>query len=284
MVIPAHNEERYLPSQLDALLRQEWSGDWEVIVVDNGSTDGTADVVAEYAKRSDRVRYLAATEKADWSYALNEGVRASEAEAVAFCDADDIVRPGWLATMAEGLAIHQVVTGPNLLDQLNPPWLAESRGRSGEQPEGTYFGLFPLIRGNNFGVRREVWPLTGPLAEDFAPRGVVADQEFSARCWLRGVTIVGLPGAAVDYRYREDARALWSQGFAYGLHRPKVARILKDAGRPGPPGFGGWKSWVILVIRLPTIISRTGRARWAWIASNRLGQAVGSVRYRTLMV
>jgi GT2 family glycosyltransferase len=253
-------------------------------VVDNGSTDNTAAVIAEYAERSPRVRYLLATEKADQSYAANSGVAATTANAVIFCDADDVVGEGWLAAMAAGLAEHQVVTGPNLLDRLNPKWLAESRGRTAEEPVGTFFGIFPLVRGNNYAVRREVWEVTGPLAEDFAEHGVLADQEFSLRCWLNGVEVVGLPDAIVHYRYRKDARSLWRQGFAYGSHRPLIAKLLKEAGKQGPPKFGGWKSWLLLVARLPTVVTKTGRAQWLWIAGNRWGQVVGSIRHRTLML
>lgn len=284
MVIPARNEEAHLGAQLDALLAQGWDGEWEILVVDNGSTDGTSSVVAEYARRSPRVRYLLANEKADQSYAANSGVAASDAGAVIFCDADDIVGEGWLMAMAAGLAEHRVVTGPNLLDRLNPPWLAASRGRTAEGPAGSFFRIFPLVRGNNYGVRREVWDTTGPLAEDFARHGVLADQEFSLRCWLHGIEVVGLPDAIVHYRYREDARSLWRQGFAYGSHRPLIAKLLRDAGKPVPPKLAGWKSWVTMVLRLPTVVTKHGRARWLWIAGNRFGQVVGSVRYRTLML
>jgi len=281
VVIPARNEETRLGAQLDALLSQHFDGEWEIIVVDNGSSDGTAALVHRYILTSPRIRYLLADAVADQSFAANAGVTASEADAVAFCDGDDIVAEGWLAAMATGLETHDVVTGPNELDQLNPPWLADSRGRSIEGPLGTFAGIFPLIRGNNYGVRREVWATTGPLRESFFP---VADQEFSLRCWLHGIDIVGLPDAIVHYRYRDTARVLWRQGFAYGSHRPWIARLLADAGKPTPPRFAGWKSWLMLVVKLPNIATRRGRATWIWIAGNRFGQIVGSVRYRIVML
>jgi glycosyltransferase involved in cell wall biosynthesis len=281
VVIPARNEEHRLGPQLDALLAQECDGEWEIVVVDNGSTDGTAALVHDYAARSPRVRYLLADAVADQSFAANAGVAATTGDAVVFCDGDDIVADGWLAAMAAGLAEHDVVTGPNELDRLNPDWLADSRGRSIEGPVGTFAGIFPLVRGNNYGVRREVWDVTGPLKEAYFP---VADQEFSLRCWLHGVEIVGVRGAVVHYRYRDTAGVLWRQGFAYGSHRPVIAKLLKEAGKPTPPKFAGWKSWVMLAVKLPTVVTRRGRATWLWIAGNRFGQVVGSIRYRTLML
>jgi glycosyltransferase involved in cell wall biosynthesis len=281
VVIPARNEEHRLPQQLDALLAQEWDGAWEIIVVDNGSTDGTAAVVQDFASRSARVRYVSAPERGDQSYAANTGVQASAGAAVAFCDADDVVADGWVAAMGSGLAEHAVVTGPNLVDRLNPPWLADSRGRSAELPRGSFHGVFPLVRGNNYGVQRHVWEVTGPLAEQYFP---VADQEFSFRCWLHGIDIVGLPDAAVHYRYRSDARSLWRQGWAYGTHRPLIGSLLVASGRGRPPRFAGWKSWLLLVARLPTVVTARGRAVWLWIAANRFGQVAGSIRHRTLML
>jgi glycosyltransferase involved in cell wall biosynthesis len=281
VVIPARNEEVRLGGQLEALLAQEWEGDWEIIVADNGSSDGTAAVVERFAQRSSRLRLVEAPERADQSHAANAGVAATDAAAVAFCDADDIVADGWVAAMAEGLAEHDVVTGPNDLDRLNPPWLAGSRGRSIEAPVGSFAGVFPVVRGNNYGVRSEVWKKVGPLNEGYFP---VADVEFSFRCWVHGIEIVGLPEAVVHYRYRSSAKDLWRQGWSYGSSRPRIARLLRDAGRRRPPRFAGWKSWAMLVATLPGVVSRRGRARWLWIAGNRFGQVAGSIRHRTLML
>lgn len=281
VVIPARNEERLLGQQLEALLAQEWNGEWEVIVVDNGSTDDTANLVEHYARGTDRLRVIRAPERADQSFAANAGVAATSAPAVAFCDADDIVAPGWLAAMARGLTEHQVVTGPNELDRLNPPWLAASRGRSIEGVVGTFAGIFPVVRGNNYGVRDKVWTKVGPLNEGFFP---VADVEFSFRCWLNGIDVVGVPDAVVHYRYRSSARDLWRQGWNYGSHRPMVAKLLRDAGKPRPPRVGGWKSWAMLLLLLPGLVTRSGRARWLWIAGNRFGQVAGSIRHRALML
>lgn len=281
IIVPAHNEERHVVDQMEAILAQDLDVDWEVIVVDNNSTDNTASLVQESAQRSSRLRLVQASEQCDKSYALAAGVANSSAELLVFCDADDIVAPGWLAAMADGLKSHEVVTGPNELDALNPSWLANSRGRSGDDAVGTYAGIFPCIRGNNFGLHRSVWDSVGPFHVDFYP---VEDIEYSYRCWTNGIEIVGLPDAVVHYRYRDSSSALWRQGLAYGSHRPLIAKLLKEAGKPTPPRFSGWKSWAMLVVKIPMLTTRSGRSSWLWIAGNRLGQLVGSIRYRTMML
>jgi glycosyltransferase involved in cell wall biosynthesis len=281
VVIPARNEERFIGEQLEALISQEWDGDWEIAVVDNGSTDGTAGVVGQYAARVANLRLVPALERADKAYAIERAAATTDATAIAVCDADDIVMHGWVAAMGNALRRHCVVTGPNELDELNPPWLAGSRGRSIEEPLGSFAGIFPCIRGNNFGVQADVFAKIGPLREALYP---VEDVEFSLRCWLSGIDIVGVSDARVHYRYRSSARDLWRQGWRYGSHRPQIARLLRDAGKPHPRRFGGWKSWVMLIVTFPGVVTRPGRARWLWIAGNRLGQVVGSIRYRALML
>ena len=89
VVVPAHNEEQVLDQQLQALLAQDWEGDWEIVVVDNRSTDGTSDLVERYAARTDNLRLLRADRKADKAYAVNEAAASTTAPALAFCDADD---------------------------------------------------------------------------------------------------------------------------------------------------------------------------------------------------
>lgn len=281
VIICAHNEERHLPEQLDALLDQEFTGEWEVIVVDNRSTDDTASVAAAYGSRDPRCRTVSAMERPGKGYAMLVGVSVARSDQLAFCDADDIVAPGWVAAIAAGLAKHEVVTGPHELDVLNPRWLADTRGRSIEAPLGTFFGIFPCIRGAGWGVRRSTWERLGGLDEDLV---AAEDLEFSLRCWLSGVDIVGIPEAVVHYRYRSAPRDLWRQGFAYGSNRPRLARMLVAAGRPRPPRFAGWKAWALLVLRLPRLVTAEGRAAWVWIAANRSGQVVGSLRERTMMI
>jgi hypothetical protein len=101
---------------------------------------------------------------------------------------------------------------------------------------------------------------------------------------MHGINIVGLPDAVVHYRYRNSIRDLWRQGFAYGSHRPIIARLVNESGRATTPKFSGWKSWVMLLVKLPTIVTKPGRASWVWIAANRVGQFVGSFRQRTVML
>ena len=87
-IVPAFNSERYLSKTLDSILAQTWRP-IEVIVVDDGSTDGTADVIAHYGSQVSNIRQA----NAGPSAARNRGIDAATGEFVAFLDSDDLWHP-----------------------------------------------------------------------------------------------------------------------------------------------------------------------------------------------
>jgi glycosyltransferase involved in cell wall biosynthesis len=93
IVIPAWNAAPTLPETLDSVFRQTFT-DYEVVVVDDGSTDGTADLLGRYG---DRVRVLTKPNEGRPSTTRNLGVRAARGELIAFLDADDRWQPEKLA-------------------------------------------------------------------------------------------------------------------------------------------------------------------------------------------
>src|SRR5687767_6989786 len=77
IVIPAYNEERRLPSSLDAILawvRQPQFSEAEIVVIDDGSTDGTADVVRLYAERDPMVRLVSNPGNRGKGYSVRNGM------------------------------------------------------------------------------------------------------------------------------------------------------------------------------------------------------------------
>ncbi len=92
VVIPAYNVEHYIGATLRSVLEQE-VGDYEIVVVNDGSTDGTADVVRSI--RSDKIRLIDQPNKGA-AGARNTGVRAARGRYVAFLDGDDYWYPDHL--------------------------------------------------------------------------------------------------------------------------------------------------------------------------------------------
>jgi glycosyltransferase involved in cell wall biosynthesis len=279
IVIPAKNVAETLRVQLDALAQQSWDRAWEVLVVDNGSTDETPAIVREYAARDTRFRLVLAHDGSGVGYVRNRGIEAARAPAIAICDGDDIVGPRWVAAMGDALAGHDVVTGPMDVDTLNPEWLAATRGRFPPDGPRIFLGFFPIAPGGNVGMRKDAWQRVGGYDEAFSGP---EDADFSLRLWLAGIDVAWAPDAVLQYRYRDRARDLFRQGRFYGRGRPLVKKRIRASGRARPSRVAGWRSWVTLVRWLPRLKTHEGRASWCWVAGNRLGDLEGSLRHRTL--
>ncbi|HZJ26314.1 MAG TPA: glycosyltransferase [Acidimicrobiia bacterium] len=281
VVIPCHDVVATLGAQLDALLAQSWDAPWEIVVVDNRSTDGTAELAREYQRTDRRVRIVEAPERAGLCHARAVGIAAATADAIAICDGDDIVGSGWVAIMGEALRDHAVVTGPLEVDRLNARWLTETRGRPASDAPGTWFGSFPLVSGGNLGLRRDLWQTVGPFDETFIG---AEDAEWSLRLATAGIPVHFEPNAVLHYRYRSEASVLWRQGNRYGFARPHLRARVAAAGLPVPSRWAGWRSWIWLLTQLPGLRARRGRARWAWVAGVRIGHVRGSLDARTLFL
>ena len=281
VVIPAHDVGTTLPAQLDALVAQRWSGTWEIVVVDNRSTDDTAAIAREYARTWKHLRIVDAPDRAGLCHARAIGVDAALGAAIAICDGDDIVADGWVQAMGDALRDHPVVTGPLEVDRLNPRWLAETRGRPSATAAATWFGLFPLVSGGNLGLRRSVWETVGGFDEAFLG---AEDAEWSLRLAIAGIAVHFAPDALLHYRYRTEPDVLWRQGTRYGLNRPRLRRAVAAAGYTPPPWYAGRRSWAWLVVHLPGVRTPEGRARWSWVAGVRIGHLRGSLRDRTVFL
>jgi len=104
IVVPAYNAEATLAETLDAILAQTL-GDWECIVVDDGSTDATAALARSYTHRDARFR-LVTQENRGTGGAYNTGVGAATGDWVTICSADDVLLDSHLESMSRAIDTH----------------------------------------------------------------------------------------------------------------------------------------------------------------------------------
>jgi glycosyltransferase involved in cell wall biosynthesis len=276
VVIAARDAAETLDEQLTALAAQEWHGAWEVVVVDNGSTDDTRGIVRRSAERWPALRLVEATDGVGPAFARNVGAREATGRSLAFCDADDVVAPGWLAAVGDALDTAEFVCGPIDIETLNPPWLAASRGTTGTTAAAVFEGRFPFASSCNLGIRRARFLAANGFDEDLL---VGEDIDLSMRLFVAGVTLAYVPGALVRYRFRPTLRSTFDRAVAYGRARPLIAERWR-ARVPGAevPRFRGVRNYGWLVRHAPTLTSRAGRARWLWVAGQLAGTVSGSRR------
>lgn len=111
IVIPVHNGQRYLEATVRAVIAQT-VGHWQLVVVDDGSTDGSADLAEHFAARDARIRVVRQAQRGV-STARNRGVAELDAdcELVSFLDADDLWEPHALRILGDALTSRPDVVG-----------------------------------------------------------------------------------------------------------------------------------------------------------------------------
>lgn len=93
VIIPVHNVEKYLESCLDSILNQKFHGSFEVICVNDGSTDRSGEILDDYAKRYENVKII--NQNVGWpAGARNAGLDAAQGEYILFSDSDDCILEG----------------------------------------------------------------------------------------------------------------------------------------------------------------------------------------------
>jgi peptidoglycan/xylan/chitin deacetylase (PgdA/CDA1 family)/GT2 family glycosyltransferase len=101
IVIPALNEERFIAECLESLKNQDYPGEYEIIVADNGSTDSTADIARDYG-----AKVIRCLEKKSVTYARQVGAYAAHGDIIAQADADTVYPRDWLSKIADHFSTH----------------------------------------------------------------------------------------------------------------------------------------------------------------------------------
>lgn len=210
VVVPAFNAEPFLDAALEAILVQDYPR-LEVIVVDDGSTDGTADLV----RRRDSV-ILVQQANAGPSAARNAGMERSRGDFVTFCDADDLFRPhkvsaqvGYLQENSDiGCVLVQHETF--LADGVpRPDWLTDE---TGVQPQSAL-------------VRRSVIEQVGGFDPDYR---LTEGLEWLSRMRDAGVRIGVLAQVCVDRRIHADNLSHQRAGLQHHMLQSLRARIQRQ--------------------------------------------------------
>jgi len=186
-IIPAYNAQAFLRATLDSVLAQTYDN-LEVIVVDDGSTDETADVVQAYADRDVRFHLLTKT-NGGVSSARNAGIAAARGDYVAFLDADDVWHPEKIAAQIETLrpgGQERYVAAFSLHLRIDVDGRVIGKSRSWPFEDFSmpaHIVLRPVGNGSSLIVRRDAAICAGGFDEDYVTRGAggCEDLDFELR-------------------------------------------------------------------------------------------------------
>ncbi len=218
VIVPARNSERTIGECVSSILRADYPPERrEVIVVDNGSTDATAEIVGRYP-----VRCVPELRRGP-SAARNAGIASSRGEILAFVDSDCIATTGWLRALVRDFADEGIAAVAGEIVSFPPQTPAErySALRKPRWQEPALNLSRPFAVTANVAFRRETFDRIGL----FDPTLVRAqDKDLGWRFFDAGLKLAYSPDALVLHRHRRTARALFMQhaGWGYGaalLHR-----------------------------------------------------------------
>ena len=195
VVVPTHNRKELLRETLETLLRQRAGAvRYEVLVVDNNSSDGTRAVVEEFARGCPFVRYIFEP-RPGVSYARNTGIAAAGAPLIAFIDDDIEADPAWVATIKRMFDEHpeiDCVGGRIDARWAAPPpaWLTSMhwgpvalQSEKGATPYIDAENASPCLMTANFASRRAALEEVGGFSPDYLRD---EDRELQLRLWAAG--------------------------------------------------------------------------------------------------
>ncbi len=281
VVIPCLNAAATLGAQLEALCRQTWQGEIEVLVGDNGSNDGSRQLAESYRDRLPGLRILRATDRKGPAHAKNVAAASATGDVLLFCDADDEVDPGWTCGLVRELEQHEAAASRHEIERLNEGRARRLHGDPAQQYGLSKYTNPPFLDhagGCGLGVRRHVFEALGGFDEDYA---VLEDTDLCWRLQLAGHRLVFAPDAVVHVRYPATLAGAFGQAARYGRYNVYIYTRYRSRGMPRLPALPGLLRLGSLAMRSPQLLSPSARGRWLWLAGWRLGRLLGCLRYGT---
>jgi len=288
VVIPALNAATTLGEQLEALAAQVVDADWEIVVVDNGSTDRTRQIAAT-GVHHERCRLRVVDEpRRGLNVARNTGVREAHADLIAICDADDVVSPMWLNSMTSLLARKDIVCGSLEVRAINSEETIQLRGWEDAHDPLPSIGrelrfLDQLICGN-VAFRRTVWTNVGGFDENFGRGG--DDVDFGWRVQLAGFTVGYSAEAVLHYRARTDRKSLLRQYIRDGEGSAHLYKLYRGKGMPSRRPSDSLRT-IIWVLRHLPLLGRQSTATQGQVirvAGKQWGRIRGSIQHRVMYI
>ena len=279
VILLTFNREDLVEETLASLAEQEWDGDWEIVLLDNQSTDSTPQILARWAEKMPvPTRIVVADEGKGVPYVRNAGARASDARSILYLDDDDIILPGFVPAMAEALRDHEFVGPRHDYHHLNDERTARDRG--GQTEALTIVDGVPVVAGGGFGCRRDLWTRLDGNDENF---GTGQDIDFSMRVAALGdVTPHFCEDAVYCVRVRTASTSSFTQGRRMGRAIVHVHKRHTSDVRPTPGATRRWRRrWLALALRVRTLRQPENRPRWGFDLGHEVGRLGGMLEFRT---
>lgn len=281
VVLCCHNGMKTLGDQLAALEKQDYTGPWELVFVDDSSTDDSASIAESWSHRLPlRIVPTGQTGRpAGLAAARNIGGNAARGEVLLFCDDDDVADEGWISSFAQAAQESPAFGGFNEEELLNDPGVRGWRYPLTPGRLPIAFGRFPVPVGNNSGVWTSAFREVGGFDPEFSAFGCGEEVDFFWRVQLAGYEVRYVPTAVMHIRHRSNLKALLRQSYRYGFSNAVLYRRFRHLGLRETSGQDTLGVMARIARGIPkALASPRKRGAWLRMASYACGQAVGGVQ------
>lgn len=282
---------------LDRLLAQDFPPEqWELLIVDNGSRDGSYEHALRTSQAHPGMLVLRETTRKKPAAARNAGVRASRGKILAFIDADCLPHTSWLRQLVRVFDDRTVWAAGGLVESAAPTTLTEAfTARQQILNQEDFFKERPykppFLLTANFAARRAVFDRIGLFDETFDISG--EDADFCWRILRAGGRFELVRAAIVAHRHRSNLRAFARQMFLYGIGSATTFARHRDL-----IGHAIWvdltsyralikaliKSFLYPVVRRDPYLRREGWLEVIRYSCFIAGRIVGSLRHKVVCV
>ena len=210
VIVPVYNVEQYLPRCLESICGQTYR-DLEILLVDDGSTDSSRELCAQFAERDPRIRHIRIT-NSGVSTARNRGLEAANGRWIGFVDADDHLEPGFYETLVRELTASdkQIVCCGVRAEDPEGNRIERFKGRRMPDKEQDFDREEALLRFLNPDTRILYWAVWNKLYSAELLKGIAfedgkakaEDFDFTLRCLLQSNGLRYIPDELYHYLVR----------------------------------------------------------------------------------
>ena len=274
VIMPCYNSAAHLAETFDSLLAQDFSHRWELIVINRGSTDATANIIASYRERFSSCTVVSDPKNFGVSFSRNEGASLARSEKLLFVDSDDLYDAGYLSALNAALDRRDFVCAKVDFFKANQPWLVAVY--ASELDGGTEHPIAPMALGNNIGVTSAAHAQIGGFDESIR---ALEDADYSWRMLNSGRSVTVVASAVVHYRKAEDLRSLFRKARTGGFYNPIVIKKNFPGIVPRGLSMAGFAArGLLLLARALTLWTRSRFARWLLDCGYWVGELQGCLR------
>jgi len=219
VIIPVYNGERTLGKCLRSVLDQSYKN-YEVILVDNNSTDGTKRIIERFQSENMNLKYVFESEKGRGA-ARNTGIRNAKGSIIAMTDSDCIVPFDWLGEITEPIRKNKelIVQGAEL-DYIGNFWTEMQQEFNKKFVDGAVYGMYvDHLDTKNFAIKKEILLKLGMFN---ALIGNLEDFELKVRVKKRKYKIFFNPECKVSHVHRESFSKLFLRRIDRGYWATRI--------------------------------------------------------------